>query len=61
MTSNLHHRSNKQADHLLAHYSKIGSPAILAAVRHISARKASHIENNHYNKKALAFVLSRNG
>lgn len=62
MTSTQHQRTNKQADHLLAHYRKIGSPAILAAVRHMSVcNKAPHMGYSHNSQKALTFVLSRNG
>ncbi|MGU3574818.1 hypothetical protein ACLBWZ_04775 [Brucellaceae bacterium C25G] len=61
MTSSQQQRSGKQSDQLLAHYRKIGSPAILAAVRHLSANsKATHLGHKPHNKKVLAYVLNRN-
>lgn len=60
MTSSQNHRASKQSDQLLAHYRKIGSPAILAAVRHLSANnKTSHIGRKPYSQKVLAYVLNR--
>lgn len=62
MPRNQQPRLSKQTDYLLTHYRKIGSPAILAATRHMSARhQAAHIEHSHYNQKTLTFMLSRNG
>lgn len=61
MTNNQYERTTKHADRLLAHYRKIGSPAILAAVRHTSSNyKAPHMAHSNNTQKAMTYLLSRN-